>query len=169
MNWRRKLLQKIEKKYIIKKVKGKGKGILIHFNVFNVGSQTGKDCLLTWADGVKVADCRDRTHKLLLRKRCTNHCTTGPHNIEWHRWEILDHTYSPTVPVPVFSQRHRSTNFPCHRQRLALWSSTSLHPANKDEPLNSHDELSSLGSPSPGGGVFLMFCRTLAEDDRFQR
>ena len=27
--------------------KGKGKGIL-----FNVGGQTGKDCLLTWADGV---------------------------------------------------------------------------------------------------------------------
>ena len=27
--------------------------------LFNVGGQTGKDCLLTWADGVKVADCRD--------------------------------------------------------------------------------------------------------------
>ena len=50
----------------------KGKGIL-----FNVGGQTGKDCLLTWADGVKVADRRDRTRNLLLRKRCTNHCTTG--------------------------------------------------------------------------------------------
>ena len=51
-----------------------GKGIL-----FNVGGQTGKDCLLTWADGVKVADRRDRTSNLSLRKRCTNHCTTGPH------------------------------------------------------------------------------------------
>ena len=52
----------------------KGKGIL-----FNAGGQTGKDCLLTWADGVKVADRRDRTCNLSLRKRCTNHCTTGPH------------------------------------------------------------------------------------------
>ena len=43
----------------------KGKGIL-----FNVGGQTGKDCLLTLADGVKVADCRDRTSNLSLRKRC---------------------------------------------------------------------------------------------------
>ena len=42
-----------------------GKGIL-----FNVGGQTGKDCLLTWADGVKVADRRDRTRNLSLRKRC---------------------------------------------------------------------------------------------------
>ena len=50
----------------------KGKGIL-----FNVGGQTGKDCLLTRADGVKVADRRDRTRNLSLRKRCTNHCTTG--------------------------------------------------------------------------------------------
>ena len=48
---------------------------------FNVGGQTGKDCLLTWADGVKVADRRDRTRNLSLRKRCTNHCTTGPHTI----------------------------------------------------------------------------------------
>ena len=32
----------------------KVKGIL-----FNVGGQTGKDCLFTWADGVKVADRRD--------------------------------------------------------------------------------------------------------------
>ena len=51
-------------------VKGKG--------IFNVGGQTGKDCLLTWAEGVKVADRRDRTRNLLLRKRCTNHCTTDP-------------------------------------------------------------------------------------------
>ena len=29
--------------------KGKGKGRL-----FNIGDQTGKDCLLTWADGVKI-------------------------------------------------------------------------------------------------------------------
>ena len=49
------------------------KGIL-----FNVGGQTGKDSLLTWADGVKVADRRDQTRNLSLRKRCTNH-TTGPH------------------------------------------------------------------------------------------
>ena len=49
---------------------------------FNVGGQTGKDCLLTWADGVKVADRRDRTRNLSLRKRCTNHCTTGPHTCE---------------------------------------------------------------------------------------
>ena len=56
------------------KGKGKGKDIL-----FNVGGQTGKDCLLTWADGVKVADRRDRTRNLSLRKRCTNYCTTGPH------------------------------------------------------------------------------------------
>ena len=41
------------------KVKGKGKGIL-----FKVGDQTDKDCLLTWADGVKVADRRDRTRNL---------------------------------------------------------------------------------------------------------
>ena len=54
--------------------KVKGKGIL-----FNVGGQTGKDCLLTWADGVKVADRRDRTRNLLLRERCTDHWTTGPH------------------------------------------------------------------------------------------
>ena len=46
-----------------------------------VGGQTGKDCLLTWADGVKVADRRDRTRNLSLRKRCTNHCTTGPHSL----------------------------------------------------------------------------------------
>ena len=48
-------------------IKGKGKIL------FNVGGQTGKDCLLTWADGVKVADRRDRTRNLSLRKRCTNH------------------------------------------------------------------------------------------------
>ena len=53
--------------------KGKGKGKVI---LFNVGGQTGKDCLLTWADGVKVANRRDRTCNLSLRKRCTNHCTT---------------------------------------------------------------------------------------------
>ena len=52
---------------------GKGEGVL-----FNVGGQTGKDCLLTWADGVKVTDRRDRTRSLSLRKRCTNHCTMGP-------------------------------------------------------------------------------------------
>ena len=50
------------------------KGILL-----NVGGQTGKDCLFIWADGVKVADRRDRTRNFSLRKRCTNHCTTGPH------------------------------------------------------------------------------------------
>ena len=33
---------------------GKGKGFLL-----NIDGQTGKDCLLTWADGVKVADSRD--------------------------------------------------------------------------------------------------------------
>ena len=47
-------------------------------SLFNVGGQTGKDCLLTWADGVKVTDRRDRTRNLSLRKRCTNHCTMGP-------------------------------------------------------------------------------------------
>ena len=57
--------------------KGKGKGILFYF-----GGQTGKDCLLTWADAVKVADRRDRTRNLSLRKRCTNHCTTEPHTLE---------------------------------------------------------------------------------------
>ena len=41
-----------------------GNGIL-----FNVGGQTGKDCLLTWADGVKVTDRRDRTRNLSLHKR----------------------------------------------------------------------------------------------------
>ena len=55
-----------------KKVKGKGDYLT------SVG-QTGKDCLLTWADGVKVPDRRDRTRNLSLRKRRTNHCTTGPH------------------------------------------------------------------------------------------
>ena len=48
-----------------------GKGIL-----FNVGGQTGKDCLLTWADGVEVADRRDRTRNLSLRKPLTTY-TTG--------------------------------------------------------------------------------------------
>ena len=47
------------------------------------GSQTGKDCLPTWADGVKVADRRDRTRNLSLRKRCTNHLHCGtPHIYE---------------------------------------------------------------------------------------
>ena len=59
-----------------KKKKGKGKDIL-----FRIGGQTGKDCLITWADGVKVADRRDRTRDLSLRKRCTHHCTMGPHRI----------------------------------------------------------------------------------------
>ena len=44
---------------------------------FSVVKQA-KTALLTWADGVKVADRRDRTRNLSLRKRCTNHCTTGP-------------------------------------------------------------------------------------------
>ena len=52
----------------IAQMEDKGKGIL-----FNVGGQTGKDCLLTWVDGVKVADRRDRTRNLSLRKRRTNH------------------------------------------------------------------------------------------------
>ena len=70
------------------KVKGKGKGILL-----NVGGQTGKDCLLTWADGVKVADRRDWTRNLSLWKHCTNHCTTGPHTQwatvqKWAWWEV---------------------------------------------------------------------------------
>ena len=39
--------------------KVKGKGIL-----FNVGGQAGKDCLLTWAESVKVADHQDRARKL---------------------------------------------------------------------------------------------------------
>ena len=50
--------------------KGKGNGIW-----FDVGGQTGKDCLITWADDVKVADRWDRTRNLSLRKRCTIHCT----------------------------------------------------------------------------------------------
>ena len=53
-------------------VKKKGEGVL-----FNVGGHTGKDCLLTRSDDVKVADRQDRTRNLSLRKRCTNHCTTG--------------------------------------------------------------------------------------------
>ena len=62
-------------------------------------AKTGKDCLLTRADGVKVADRRDRTRNLSLRKRCTNHCTTGPHTphifgssgarIEFHRGQLF--------------------------------------------------------------------------------
>ena len=32
--------------------------------MFNVGGQTGKDSLLTWADGVKIANRRDRTRNL---------------------------------------------------------------------------------------------------------
>ena len=40
------------------KYEGKSKGI-----AFNVVGQTGKACLLTWADSVKVADRRNRTHK----------------------------------------------------------------------------------------------------------
>ena len=73
--------------------KGKeGKGIL-----FNVDGQTGKDCLLTWADGVKVADRRDRTRNLSLRKRCTNHCTTGPELVQESMW----HPYKTVYDSPV--------------------------------------------------------------------
>ena len=44
-------------------LKGKDKGIL-----FNVGGQTGKDCLLAWTDGVKVADRRDRTLNMEMKQ-----------------------------------------------------------------------------------------------------
>ena len=50
------------KRTVNKKQKGKG-------NYLNVGGQTGKDCLLTWADGVKVADRRDRTRNLSLSRK----------------------------------------------------------------------------------------------------
>ena len=43
------------------KCKSKGKGVF-----FNVGGQTGQDCLLTRAGGVKVANCRIRTGNLSL-------------------------------------------------------------------------------------------------------
>ena len=59
--------------------------------LFIVGGQTGKDCFLTWADGVKVADPRDRTRTLALRKRSTNHCTTGPHSGERKRARAHHH------------------------------------------------------------------------------
>ena len=63
--------------WILGRLGCKGKGIL---QLFNVGGQTGKDCLLTWADGVKVADRQDRTRNLSLRKRCTNHLHHRPHD-----------------------------------------------------------------------------------------
>ena len=63
----------------------KGKGYCI---LFNVGGQTGKDCLLTWADGVKVADRRDQTRNLSLRKRCTDHCTTVRGCWSWKRFPV---------------------------------------------------------------------------------
>ena len=50
----------------------KGKGIL-----FYVGGQTGKDCLLTWADGVKVADRRDTTEPASFRSESAA-LTTAP-------------------------------------------------------------------------------------------
>ena len=59
--------------------------VKVKVSFFNVGVLTGKDCLLTWANGVKVADRRDRTRSLSLQKRCTNHCTTGPHTKQNHR------------------------------------------------------------------------------------
>ena len=51
--------------------------VKVKVKVSVVGGQTGKDCLLTWADGVKVTDRRDRTRNSRNRKRCTNHCTTA--------------------------------------------------------------------------------------------
>ena len=53
--------------------------ILTIVKVYKLIGQTAKDYLLTWADGVKVAARRDRTRNLSFQKRCTNHCTTGPH------------------------------------------------------------------------------------------
>ena len=53
----------------------KGKGI-----VFNVGDQTGKDCLLTCADGVKVADRRDRTTTFGSESAARTTYTTGHHS-----------------------------------------------------------------------------------------
>ena len=82
--------------------------------LFNVGGQTGKDCLLTWADGVKVADRRDRTRNLSLRKRCTNHCTTGPHR-------KLVRTYSRKDGWPQFTKRHTCLTKVSHTRKFAVW------------------------------------------------
>ena len=46
--------------------------------VTSVAKQAKTAFLSTWANGGKVADRRDRTHNLSLRKHCTNHCTRDP-------------------------------------------------------------------------------------------
>ena len=51
--------------------KGKGKGILWP-NRQRLPSYMGRRC-----ESRRLADRRDRTRHLSLRKRCTNHCTTG--------------------------------------------------------------------------------------------
>ena len=98
---------------------------------FNVGGQTGKDCLLTWADGVKVADRRDRTRNLSFRKRCTNHCTTGiePANF-W--FESQSYKFSFCTHIRTFAELlasfkactclHSFKHTQTHHSRTHTWS-----------------------------------------------
>ena len=51
-----------------------GKGILLVLVV-----RQAKTALYMGQRCGKVANCRDRTRNPLIPKRCTNHCTTGPH------------------------------------------------------------------------------------------
>ena len=59
--------------------KGKGDGKCI---LFNVGGQTGKNRLLTWEDGGKVADRRDRAANVRSESAALATSTTGPHTGE---------------------------------------------------------------------------------------
>ena len=71
--------------------RSKGKAIL-----YSIGGQTGKDCLLTWASGVKsrwlsgIEPASNRS----LQKCCTNHCTTWPHPSK--KTSSLSVLYPPT-------------------------------------------------------------------------
>ena len=48
-------------------------------SLFNVGGHTGKDCLLTWADGVKVADLSGSNPQPFAPKSAA--LTTAPRDV----------------------------------------------------------------------------------------
>ena len=87
--------------------------------LFNVGGQTSKDCLLAWADGVKVADRRDQTRNPSLRKRCTDHCTMGRTSFKSkvRRWVPDENLWFPGQYFHTFQSWR-----PSWRSRVSLLS-----------------------------------------------
>ena len=91
----------------------KGEGV-------HVGGQTGKDCRLTWADGVKVADHRDRSKcNLLLRKRRTNHLHHETSQVNFALWTLLNDSLQKSFTTVKVWSSPSVQRFHC--KRLAVF------------------------------------------------